>query len=317
VPNLITTPRLWRNKAILVKLEGAGAYGVDTTPTGAANWIEARNVSLTPTDTEKVARNIDLPYLGSSGNINVANWSKFGFDVAMAASGVAGTAPKWSPLMMACGCAETISPGVSVAYNLVSTDFSSICSYINIDGVLHKLLGGRGECKGKLSGKGLAMFSYSYDVLYIAPVTGGMPAVTRTGWVIEDGVNSGNTQAITINGIDLSFSSFEWSLGNKIARIDLPGPQREIAITDRAPQASVTVLAPALADFDPFALVESGIVVDLTNTHGKIAGEKVQTDMKARVIGVDYDRIDEMLAYKLTLEPTPVAGNDEIAITCL
>jgi hypothetical protein len=317
VPNLITTPRLWRNKAILAKLEGAGAYGVDTTPTGAANWIEARNVSLTPMDTEKVARNIDLPYLGSSGNINVANWSKFGFDVAMAASGVAGTAPKWSPLMMGCGCAETISPGISVAYNLVSTNFSSICAYINIDGVLHKLLGGRGECKGKMSAKGTPMFSYSFDVLYIAPVTDGMPAVTRTGWVIEEGVNSVNTLPITIDGTDLAFSSFEWSFGNKIARIDLPGPQREIAITDRAPQASVIVLAPGLDVFDPFALVDAGEVLDMTATHGQTVGKKVKTDIKARIINVDYDRIDEMLAYKLTLEPTPVVGNDEVAITCL
>lgn len=316
MPNLITTPRLWRNKAILFKLEGAGAYGIDTVPTGATNWIEARNVSLTPLDTEKVERNIDLPYLGNAGSIIVAEWAKLSFDVAMASSGAAGTAPKWSPLHMACGFAETVTAATSAAYNLISTDFSSVSAYINIDGTLHKMLGGRGEVKAKVSAKGTPMWNYSFDMLYIAPVTGAMPAVTRTGWVVEEGVNSSNTLPITINGTDMAFSNFEWALGNKIARIDLPG-QREIAITGRTPSASVTVLAPPLADFDPFALAKAATTVDVTTTHGVVAGKKIKHDLKTRVIGVDYDRIDEMLAYKLTLEPLPVAGNDEIATTCL
>jgi hypothetical protein len=311
--NLIASPRRWRNKAILIKSEAT--YGVDAIPTGAANWIEARNVTLTPMDNDKVARNIDLPYLGNSGDIIVSSWAKLTFDVALAGSGVAGTAPKWAPLILACGTAETIVATTSASYNLISSAFGSVCAYVNIDGVQHALLGGRGEVKGKFAAKGTPTLSFTFDFNYVAPVVGAAPAVTRTGWAIEEGVNSANTLAAIINGVPLPFSALDWSFGNKVARMDLPGPQREIVISDRAPQATLTVLAPDIVTFNPFALASSAAVVAFTNTHGSAAGKKVRTDMQVRVIDAAYDKVDDMLAYKLTLQPIPVAGNDEIALT--
>lgn len=315
MPNLLAAPRFWKNKAILVKIDAA--YGTDPVPTGANNWFEARNVSLTPLEADKAERNIELPYMGNAGSILVSSWTKLAFDVALASSGAAGTAPKWAPALLACGCAETIVAATSAAYNLVSTAFMSATAYINIDGTLHKLVSCRGEVKGKLGAKGIPLLSFELTSGYLAPTAVALPAVTRTGWEIEEAVNSVNTGELTLNAVDLAFSSLEWSFGNQIARIDLPGPQREVAISNRKPTATATVLAPALGVFDPFALAQSAATVDLTNTHGSAAGKKVQTDMKVRVVDVGYDRIDEMLAYKLTLEPLPVDGNDEITITCL
>lgn len=309
--NLIT-PRRWRNKAILIKPEAA--YGVDAIPTGAANWIEARNVVLTPMDNDKVARNIDLPYLGNSGNIIVTSWVKLTFDVALAGSGVAGTAPKWAPLLLACGTAETITAATSAAYNLISSAFGSVCAYINIDGVQHALLGGRGEVKGKMAAKSTPTLSFAFEFLYVAPAPQAAPAVTRTGWAIEEGTNSVNTLPASVNGVALPFSQLDWSFGNKVARMDLPGPQKEIVISDRAPQATLTVLAPDLGTFNPFTLASSGLVVPVNTTHGSAAGKKVQINMQCRVLDAMYEKVDDMLAYKLTLEPIPVLGNDEISI---
>lgn len=313
--NILLQPRKWKSKAILIKLEAA--YGVDSTPTGAADWIEARNVNLTPMDMEKVATNIMLPYLGNSGSVLGSKWAKLSFDVAYAPSGVAGTAPKWAHLLMACGTAETTAPGVSVAYNLISEGFSSVVGYINISGTLHKMLGMRGEVKAKINAKGAPMLSFSFDALYVTPVTDGLPAVTRTGWKLEEVVNSKNTGAASIGGVALAYSTLDWSLGNKVSRIDLPGPQTEIAIVDRAPQASITVLAPDLGVFNPFAIAEANDVVPLSSTHGSAPGKRIRTNMNVKIVGVDYDQIDELTAYKLTLEPVPVAGNDEIALTLL
>lgn len=313
--NLVNAPRKWRNKAILIKPEAI--YGIDSTPTGLVNWIEARNVQLVPMEVDKVARNIDMPYMGNSGDIVTAFWAKLSFDVAAAPSGVAGTAPKYAPLIMACGTAETVTADTSVAYNLISTGHGSLCAYINIDGVLHKLFGQRGEVKCKMDAKGIPMFSFSFDSLYVMPVVGAMPTIVRTGWAIEEGVNSVNTGPAMIDGIALSFSTLDWSFGNKIARVNLPGPQLEIVIDDRSPQASATVLAPDLATFNPFALVEAKTVVPFSCTHGSSVGKKLKTDMQVRVIGVDYDKIEGMVAYKLTMQPVPVAGNDEIALTFL
>lgn len=313
MPNLIAQPRRWKNKAVLIKPELL--YGVDTNPTGAVDWIEARNVVLTPMDNDKVARNIELPYLGSSGDVIVSSWAKLTFDVALAGSGTVATPPKWGSLALACGTAETVVATTSVDYNLVSTGMGSVCAYINIDGTLHALLGGRGEVKGKMGYKATPMLSFAFDFLYVAPAAQAAPAVTRTGWPIEEGVNSINTSATTINGVPMPFSALDWAFGNKVNRMDLPGPQREISITDRASTSSITVLAPDLATFDPFVLAQSGATVPVTTTHGSAAGKKFGLNLQARITDVGYDKIDDLLAYKLTLQPIPVNGNDEIAIT--
>lgn len=315
MPNLLATPRFWKKKAVLLKLDAV--HGTDPVPTGAVNWFEARSVQLTSFDAETAERNIELPYMGNGGKAIAARWSKLSFEIALAGSGAAGTAPKWAPMMLACGFAETVTAGVSAAYNLVSESFDSATAYLNIDGVLYKFISARGNVSCKLSAKGLPMLAVELTSLYTAPAADAMPVVDRTGWTIEDAVNSVNTGKVTLNAVDLAFSSLEWNCGNQIARIALPGPQEEVAITDRKPTAALTVLAPALATFDPYALASAGTAVALTNTHGTVAGKKVQTDLKVVVTGVKEDQVEGMLAYQLTLEPTPAAGNDEIAITVL
>lgn len=314
--NILATPRFWKTKAALLKAEGT--YGIDSVPTGAANWFEARNVSLTSYEPETVERDVMQPWFGHTGKVIVGAWSKLSFDIAMAASGVAGTPPKWAPGILACGYAVTNTPATSDVFNLVSAAFAGATAYMNIDGTLYKFVGCRGEVKGKINAKGIPILSFEFTAVYAAPAASSMfTPITKTGWAAELGVNSVNTAKLTLNSVDLAFSTFEWATGNQIGKINLPGPQIEVAITDRKPSASLTVLAPAIGVFDPYALANAATNVALTNTHGTVAGAKVKTDMKVVITNVSEDRIDEMLAYKLTLEPTPVSGNDEIAISCL
>lgn len=316
MPNILAQPRFWKNQAVLLKSEVT--YGTDPVPTGAANWFEARNVALTAFDAEKVDRNIEQAYMGRGGSIIAATWGKLSFDVAMAASGVAGTTPKWAPGMLACGYADTNTPATSDVFNLVSTAFGGATLYMNIDGTLYKFVGSRGNVKGKIDAKGIPVLSFEFTSVYAAPAASAMfTPITKTGWTVEDPVNSVNTGKVTINAVDLAFSNLEWDTGNKIERVSLPGPQLEVAIVDRMPTASITVLAPALGVFDPYALAAAATAVTLTNTHGTVAGKKVKTDVKMLIVNVTEDRIQDMLAYKLALEPTPVSGNDEIAITTL
>ncbi len=314
MPNVLASPRFWRNQAVLLKADVS--YGTDPVPTGAANWMEARNVSYTPFDPEKVDRNIVQEYMGRSGQTIVATWSKLSFDIAMAASGAAGTAPKYAAAILACGYAGTNTPATSDVYNLVTTAFGSATAYMNIDGTLYKFVSCRGEMKGKINAKGIPVHSFELTSVYAAPVAAVMfSPITKTGWPTEEPVNSAKTGKVTINAVDLAFSTFEWSTGNRINRLDLPGPQQEVAITDRAPTASITVLAPGLATFDPYALANAGTNVALSNTHGSAAGKKVKHDLKVVITNCAEVQVEGMLGYNLTLEPTPVTGNDEIAVT--
>lgn len=315
MPNLVGSPRFWRKKVVVLK--GETTYGSDATPTGAANWMEARNVSFTSFEAETADRNIELPAMGNGGKVITSIWSKLSFDIALAGSGAAGTAPKWEPAVLACALASTVSVGTSVTYNLVSASFKSATSYIEVDGVLYKLIGCRGNLKGRLNAKGIPFFTVELSSLYTTPVAGTISGIDKTGWTFEDAVNSVNTGKVTINGTDLAFSAFEWDLGNQLSRINLPGPQLEVAIGSKSPSASVTVVAPALATFNPYAIAEAGTVVPVSNTHGTVAGKKIKTDLLARILNIAEDQIEGMAAYKLTLEPFQNAGNDEFVLTNL
>lgn len=313
--NILANPRFWKRKAVLIKDETS--YGIDATPTGAANWIEARNVQLTSFDAEKAERNIEMPYMGNGGSLITSIWSKLSFDVAIAGSGVLGTAPKWGPLLLGCGFSETVDVGVSVTYNLVSEAFDSLTAYVNIDGTLYKFVGSRGDVKAKITAKGIPVLSFELTSGYTAPAADAMPVVTRTGWTTEDAVNSVNTGKLTVNGVDLAFQTLEFGPGNQIARIDLPGPQREVAIIDRKSTASATVLAPALGVFNPYDLAEDNTAITISNKHGTVDGKSIKTDLKATITGCTETQVENMLAYQLALTPMPVAGNDEITLTLL
>lgn len=312
--NVLASPKFWKKKAILIKREVT--VGEDAEPTGA-DWIEARNVSFQPFDVETAERNIEAPYMGNGGKLIVGQYSTLSFELALVGPGAAGTAPKIAPLLLAAAMAETLTEDTSAAYNLVSDDIGTVSAYINIDQIAHKMVGCRCNVSATLSAKGIPLLKVELQSIYTAPVDQVPPVVDRAGWPVEQPVTAATTSGIVINGTTLAYSTFELNFGNQLTRIDLPGPQVEVAITDRKPTSSVTVLAPTLAAFDPFELASAGTLVDVTTTQDNRAGHKCKIDAKARIIGVEYDRIEEMLAYKLNLEPTPALGNDEITLTYL
>ncbi|WP_418646558.1 phage tail tube protein [Thauera butanivorans] len=313
--NVVANPRFWKKKAILIKREVT--VGVDAEPTGAANWIEARNVTFQPFDVETADRNIEAPYMGNGGKLITGKYSTLSFELALVGPGVPGGVPKFAPLLFAAAFAETLTEDTAAAYSLVSSNIESVTAYINIDQVTHKMVGCRCNVALTMSAKGIPLLRIEMQSIYTVPVAEAPPVVDREGWPIEQPVTAATTSGMVFGATTLAYSTFELNLGNQLARIDLPGPQVEVAITDRKPTGSVTVLAPGLGVFDPFALATAGTVVDVTTTQDSRIGHKAKVDAKVRIIGVEYDRIEEMLAYKLTLEPTPVAGNDEITLTYL
>lgn len=101
----------FRKKIILVKPEGT--YAVDAVPTGAANAILALDVEVQPLNGEALRRGVVKPYLGQVPALMVGLHSKISFGIEFAGSGVAGTPPKYGPLLRACAMAETAYTGAA------------------------------------------------------------------------------------------------------------------------------------------------------------------------------------------------------------
>ncbi len=99
-------PLAQRKRVILVKPEAT--YGSDSSPT-TTDAILCSNLDLTPLDGSSTERDFIRPYFGASGSIRVENFSRLTFDVELAGSGTAGTAPPWGHLLKSCNFSETVT----------------------------------------------------------------------------------------------------------------------------------------------------------------------------------------------------------------
>ena len=55
--------KLFRRRSILAKAEST--YGTDPTPTGTANYVQVRDLTIEPIVADEVERDLIRPYLGA------------------------------------------------------------------------------------------------------------------------------------------------------------------------------------------------------------------------------------------------------------
>ena len=303
---------LSRKRTILAKTETT--YGVDPTPTGTANAILVRNLSITPLSAENVSRDLVRPYLGASEQLIASKYVGCEFEVEMAGSGTAGTAPAYGPLLMACGFAE--ADGVSdVTYTPVSASFGSATIYYNVDGVLHKITGARGNVEMMINTSQIPVFKFTFTGLYNAPSDAAAPSVTYTSFQTPLAANSTNTTGFSLFSYSAAMESLSLNMGNAVAYRTLIGAE-DVLMTDRQVTGSVVFEAPTITSKDFFSIALASILGALDITHGTVSGNKVQiTSSRVDISNPTYSDSNgiQMLNVPLTLVPS-TAGNDEISI---
>ena len=304
----------WKSKTLLAKIEVT--YGVDPTPTGAANAILATNVRLAPMEGQDVDRDLEQSYFGASGMIPVGLYSTLTFDVEFAGSGAAGTAPAYGPLLRMCGAAETINAGVSVEYSPITDDPESGTIYFAIDTVRHILKGARGSFVLALNAQGIPVLRFTFTGLFSVPTTQAKVTPTLTGFKDPLVATKANTPTFTIGGTAFVMRSFEFTLGNQVEQRLLIGYEG-IEIVDRKEAVKTTVEAVALATYDPFTIAKDQTRKAIQLIHGVGAGKICTLDIASaqqkRVSG--YENAQNVLEWPLEFTPLPTAGDDQWMLT--
>jgi hypothetical protein len=304
---------LTRKRTILAKIEGT--YGTDPTPSGSANAILVRNLNITPLNAENVSRDLVRPYLGASEQLIASSHVMVDFEVEMAGSGTAGTAPAYGPLLRACGFTET--DGASdVVYTPKSASFESVTIYYNVDGVLHKITGARGNVEMSITARQIPVFKFTFTGLYNAPTDTAAPAVTYTAFQTPLAANNDNTTGFSLFSYSAALESLNLNLNNQVFYRSLIGSE-SVLITDRGVNGSVVFEAPTITAKDFFSLALGNTLGDLDITHGTAAGNIVQIESsRVDVSNPTYQDNNgiQMLSVPITLVPS-TSGNDEITIT--
>ena len=306
-------PLVTRRRTILAKIETT--YGTDPTPTGSANAILVRNLNITPLNAQTASRDLVRAYMGASEQLIASKNVAIDFEVEIAGAGAAGTAPAYGPLLRACGLAETITAGVKVAYSPVSTAFESATIYFNVDGVLHKITGARGNVEARITAGQIPVYAFTFTGLYNAPTDASVPSVTYTAFQTPLAANNTNTTGFTFFGHSGVLESLTMNLNNAVNFRSLIGSE-SVLITDRQAGGTVVFEAPTITTKDFFTASLASTLGTIEVIHGTAAGNKVKlTSAKADVVNPTYqdNNCVHMLSVPYVLVPS-TAGNDELAI---
>lgn len=306
-------PLLERKRAIVAKIETT--YGTDAAPTGAANSILVSNLEITPIDAEMLDRDLLRQYLGASQQIMAARSMQMTFSIELAGSGAAGTAPKYSPLLRACGLSETVTASTKVEYKPISTGFESATIWASYDGVLHKMIGARGNVKLNMDAKSIPKMDFEFRGLFVPVVDGSVAGITYTGWTQPLAVNKQNTPTFTVHGTVEPMSKFSLDVGNNLVYRNIVNSEL-VMITDRQSVGTVTMEADLMATKNWFSIAENATLGALSVIHGTTAGNIIEiASSGVQVVSPKYSSEDGIMMLDADLRFVPSnTGNDEFSL---
>lgn len=298
----------WKRKVIVASIEGT--YGVDANPTGA-NAILARDIKLTPLAAETVERDNPRPALGAYQKIHVGEHVMLEFDVEMAGAGSLGGIPGYSPIMRACGLAQTNNVGVSTVYDPVSEGEESASIYMHFDGQLHKLIGARGSWGFRINKKGITYWHFVMTGLWDDPASVVDPIPDFSSFQQPRHVSNANTPTATLHGQNLIMSSLEINFNNEVVHRDLVGVE-EVAILDRSPSGKIKFEAPDLSVWNVFTTAKANTLEALSVVHGTVAGNIVEhAAPQVQILNPNYSEEDSKVMIDADLDLVPLNGDDE------
>lgn len=314
--------RLMRKTAILAKIEST--YGTDPTPTGAANAILISNQSIVPLNAQNVDRAVVREYLGGSEQLVGITYKSAAFDVELAGSGAAGTAPAYGPLLRACGLAETISAGNRVEYDPISASFESVTLYYYDDGVLHKLLGCRGSFKLGLGVGNRPTISFNFIGIDGGETEAANPTQTLTAWITPKVITNPNTADLTLGctittgtlsgGTAYPSKGIEIDSGIAVNHNPLLGGET-VELSDRNVTGKISLDLTAAQEVTLMATVRANTTQSLGLTHGTAAGGIIVVYSPAvQLINPAPEDSNGIRMTGFDTRHIPSSGNDELKI---
>jgi hypothetical protein len=298
-------------------------YGTFETIAGT-DAILVSNLDCQPLDPGLVDRDLVLPFFGNRPKIIGQRVGTVTFDVELAGSGTAGTAPRWGRLLRACGFGETVvgaSPGpASVTYAPAMSNIVGVSFDFNNDGNRHRLAGCRGNASFNLAVGEIPRISFEFYGLYVAAATETQLSPTFANQAAPVIVNSANTTGVNVLGLTTAcMESFSLDLGNELPLRQLAGCAAQYPITNRLPSGEVVIEAPVIGsgtgEKDYFAQVISQATGTIAWQHGQTAGNIVNLSMgQCNIDGPTYSDSEGIQMLNLPYMAQATAANNEMSL---
>ena len=318
---------LLRKRLILIEAETS--YGAEVSGSGDDNTLDGadavlvRDLSITPQQSDVVSRDLIRPYFGASQQLLANTRVECTFSVELAGGGQEGdpattVTPRYSDALLACGLSLTSASGTHT-YKPSSSSTASITIHYNVDGILHKVTGCRGNVALNANVGEIPTLDFTFIGVYNAPTS--TAAVTPNYTRQSDPLlfKNGNTSSFSLYGFAGALQSFSFDLGNSLVYRELVGGTKEVLITDRSAGGSVSIEAPPIGtgvgekDFFDLAVDDDEALGTLQFTHGADSGNIIQfTSSKVDLGDIAYGDSDgiAMLEIPYTCVPESQANTD-------
>lgn len=293
------------------------AKGTPGVPTPGSNAMLVNAFTPSPIDGKYVERKIIRGTKGNYGALMAGEHCMLEFEVEWAGSGAAGTAPKFSPLNLACGMAETLTASVSAAYAPTAAMGTWLTFYCYLDGLMFQITDAIGTKAWTINSEEIPVQKFVFTGTY-EPMT---DATFPTGMVFtgfQDPLTVGyvNTPTFTLDGIALVVKSFGMDLANQVSWKNWIGDAGAKS-PDRKPTATAVFELTSVATKNWGEAAREGDYMALVLEHGTVAGNicrlaapKLQISAKPTI---SDDNGTAMMS--CTFAVTPNAGNDEVVET--
>ena len=193
---------------------------------------------------------------------------------------------------------------------------TSVTIHYNVDGVRHIVTGCRGTFALSCEVGAIPTIDFTFTGIYNAPTDTALPSVTYGNQATPLIFKNGNTSSFQLLSFAGALMNFSMDIGNTLVYRELVGGTKEVLLTDRAANGSVTIEAPALASKDYFAAALTDTSLgNLTLTHGTTAGNIVRfTSTKVDIGDISYGEADGVTMLEIPYTLVPSAANNEMEL---
>lgn len=294
-------------------------YGTDAVPVAATNGVLTRNYQGKPVDLDQLERNLDSGLYGAQASAPSNERRTFSYEVEIAGSGAAGTAPAWMELLEGCGMAAAVlSPGVDAQQSFAAPGVgASLSHYDFLSDQRRKALGSVGTYQLDFTAGAYPFITFNWTGLLPAatPFDKTAPGAVALGrWKQPVEVNDANTD-FTLDGYAAKMRSWKADAGVTVAPRNLVG-SRYIRRGNHAMKSTLVIEAVDVATKDYLSTLRTGALVAFHLTHGIAAGNIVEiTTAKAQITSITESKEDDTVMWTMELIHTIDGGSPDLVIT--
>jgi len=241
---------------------------------------------------------------------------KLPFQIELAGSGTAGTAPPWGKLMKGCAFGETIVGGTSVAYAPASAAIPSLTLAAYMDGTIHKIWGARGTLKLALEVGKPGLLNFDFQGADFSHLDGALlTGVTYTTVVGPAFLGA----TFTIDGLAFWVEKVEFDIANVLALRPDPNSvsgYKSVLITGRKGKITLDPELILASSKDIWTMWKNGSVVALNAVLGATPGNIITIGApKFQIQDAKFGERSGNRTVPLTALMAMNAGDDEFTIT--